>query len=253
MLAGSVAHHRSGKQRLTIVLMVFVRRVYLRNLLSLAAVERESAEKQKRICKAVTGVTTLEFPLAVIPLSKLREQGRLVPYEEARDSGALRCCDTVESAVAFADAHPLMFVSHQWLSLRHPDPESQHYPVIIKAAEALCAMHGIDQDSMHIWLDYHSIPQENDTTKRLAIGSIALYAACSHYFLACAPEALHQDTSPPCRVDADTYLQRGWCRRVVGNRCAAVLPYFSLSSRRPLQARAVGVYGHQRGRADVPF
>ena len=56
------------------------------------------------------------------------------------------------------------------------------------------------------------IPQENETTKRLAIGSIALYAACSHHFLVCAPEALHQDSSPPCRVDADTYLQRGWCR-----------------------------------------
>ena len=32
----------------------------------------------------MTGVTTLEFPLAVMPLSKLREQGRLVSYEEAR-------------------------------------------------------------------------------------------------------------------------------------------------------------------------
>ena len=43
-----------------------------------------------------------------MPLSRLRELGSLVSYEEARDAGALRCCDTVQSAVAFAVRHPLV-------------------------------------------------------------------------------------------------------------------------------------------------
>lgn len=139
-----------------IALIIVARRVHVHHMLAMEAVEREIAEKQRRICRAMTGVTTLDFPLSVMPLSKLREQGRLVPYEEARDAGALRCCDTVESAVAFAAGRPLIFVSHQWLSLLHPDPEAQHYPIIIRAAEALCARQGLDPDSLHIWLDYHS-------------------------------------------------------------------------------------------------
>ena len=141
---------------LLVVLLVYARRGWQRHLLASAAADRENACKQKRIRHAVLKVTTLEHPLAVMPLSRLRELGSLVSYEEARDAGALRCCDTVQSAVAFAVRHPLVFVSHQWLSLTHPDPESLHYPVILEAAEALCARQGLDPESLHIWLDYHS-------------------------------------------------------------------------------------------------
>ncbi|EOD30154.1 hypothetical protein EMIHUDRAFT_449788 [Emiliania huxleyi CCMP1516] len=195
-----------------LVLVIFARRIYQRHLLAMAAAEREGAEKRRRIQEAVKGVTSLKFPLSVMPLSKLREQGRLMPYEEARDAGVLRCCDTMEAAVSFAADHPLVFVSHQWLSASHPDPHSQHYPIILEAAEALCAEHGLDPSKLHLWLDYHSIPQANEATKWLAIGSIALYAACSHFFVVAAPHALHVDSSPPRRVDAETYLRRGWCR-----------------------------------------
>ncbi|EOD09422.1 hypothetical protein EMIHUDRAFT_448355 [Emiliania huxleyi CCMP1516] len=160
---------------LLVVLLVYARRGWQRHLLASAAADRENACKQKRIRHAVLKVTTLEHPLAVMPLFRLRELGSLVSYEEARDAGALRCCDTVQSAVAFAVRHPLVFVSHQWLSLTHPDPESLHYP-------------------------------------RLAIGSIPFCVACSHYFVVCAPEAQHLGSNPPSLVNAETYLQRGWCR-----------------------------------------
>ena len=105
-----------------------------------------------------------------------------------------------------------------------------------------------------------AVPQENTTTKRLAIGSIALYAACSHYFLACAPEALHQDSRPPCKVDADTYLQRGWCRLeqwafMAINGSAQMYVFDSslsqLSSRRRWIEESVNVFnGHFTHEAD---
>ena len=136
----------------------------------------------------------------------------------------------------------------------------QEYTHALEAAEALCARQGLDPESLHIWLDYHSIPQENTTTKRLAIGSIALYAACSHYFLACAPEALHQDSRPPCKVDADTYLQRGWCRLeqwafMAINGSAQMYVFDSslsqLSSRRRWIEESVNVFnGHFTHEAD---
>jgi len=105
-----------------VVLMTFVRCVYLRRLLRLAEVERESAEKDRRIRQAVTGVTTLEFPLAVMPLSKLREQGRLVSYEEARvflsPRNTSSCLPTSAREGAHSAAfgrirlHSAVFVSH---------------------------------------------------------------------------------------------------------------------------------------------
>src|SRR6056297_3592609 len=81
---------------------------------------------------------------------------------------------------------------------------------MVRAAEALCDEHGLDPEEVHIWLDYHSIPQHNEATKALAIGSIALYAACTSYFVVCAPESTHVDSGLRC--DAETYLARGWCR-----------------------------------------
>jgi len=148
-----------------LTLGTFARRIYQRHLLAMAAATRETREKQRRIKQAVLGVTQLRFPLSVMSLSRLREQGRLLPYEEARDRGFLRVCDTMESAVKFAADYPLIFVSHQWLSRHHPDPRSQHFPVILEAADALCRLHGIDPERLHVWIDYHSIPQVGFATR----------------------------------------------------------------------------------------
>lgn len=81
---------------------------------------------------------------------------------------------------------------------------------MVRAVEALAAERGFSPDQCHIWLDLHSIPQSNEATKALAIGAIALFAATTSHFVACAPETLHLDTGLLC--SRDTYLSRGWCR-----------------------------------------
>lgn len=195
---------------LVVSMCVCARRAHRTRKLALAAAARERREQRRRVRKAMSDATALKFPLCVMRLSSFRRSGSLIAYEDARDGGLLRCCDSWEEASHFSSKCPLIFISHQWLSRTSPDPHGVHFPCIIRAVEALCDEHGLDPGDVHIWLDYHSIPQHNEATKALAIGSIALYAACTSYFIVCAPDSTHVDTGLPC--DAETYLARGWCR-----------------------------------------
>ena len=193
-----------------IALCVCARRTCIQQRAALAAARRERREQNKRVRTAIHDATTLKFPLCTMPLTRLREFGRLVSYEEARDANVLVCCDSWEKATSFAARHPLIFISHQWLAFSTPDPHLAHYPIMIRAVELLAEKHGLALEDCHIWCDYHSIPQANDATKTLAIGSIGLYAACTCHFIVCAPETFHLDTRLRC--DNETYLARGWCR-----------------------------------------
>lgn len=191
-------------------LCFLARRAYRNRQLALAAAARERREQRRRVLGAMTNVTALKFPLCVMRLSRFERYGRFVSYEEARNAGALHCCDSWEEASNFSSTCTLIFVSHQWLSRTSPDPQVVHYPRVVRAAQTLCAQQGIDPETVCIWLDYHSIPQHNEATKALAIGSIALYASFTSFFLVCAPETIHLDSGATC--DAETYLARGWCR-----------------------------------------
>jgi hypothetical protein len=195
---------------LVVSMCVCARRAYRIRKLALAAAARERREQRRRVCEAMRDATVLKFPLCVMPLSSFRRSGSLVAYEQARDGGMLRCCDSWEEASRFASRCPLIFISHQWLSRASLDPHGVHYPRMVRAAEALCDEHGLDLERAHIRFDYHSIPQHNDATKALANGSIAFYAACTSYFMVCAPDSTHVDSGLRC--DSETYLARNWCR-----------------------------------------
>ena len=73
-----------------------------------------------------------------------------------------------------------------------------------------CAEQGIDEADLYMWVDVLSIPQANDTSKLAAIVTIAVYACCCEFFVACVPTTTHVDLAHAC--DAETYLRRGWCR-----------------------------------------
>ena len=178
--------------------------------LAVAAALRERDEQRQRVREAIHNASTLKYPLCVMPFKSFARFGKLVPFEEARDQKVLVCCDTWDEAASFASTRPIIFLSHQWLSYCAPDPQNAHYVQMLRAVNALAAERGFSAEDCHVWVDYHSIPQCNEATKALAVRSIALFAACTSHFVACAPETPHVDTGLLC--SRDTYLSRGWCR-----------------------------------------
>ena len=121
---------------------------------------------------AVHDASSLRYPFCVMPFSAFVAFGQLVPFEEARDKKVLTCCDTWDAAARFAANHPLIFLSHHWLSYVSPDPDNAHFEHMVGAVKALAAERCFDATDCYIWCDYHSIPQCNEATKALAVSSI---------------------------------------------------------------------------------
>ncbi|CAE7270046.1 unnamed protein product [Symbiodinium pilosum] len=135
----------------------------------------------------------------------------------------------------------VIFVSHQWLSSGHPDPQGKQVEVLQKALRGIIdgslqvtedIVSRSDDKSLssdtrrHIadgflFFDWFSIPQitarqngvNEDTTKSdaaLAVQSIPAYVELSNVFLAVVPELVHEDSTE--LVNYATWLSRGWCR-----------------------------------------
>ena len=172
-----------------------------------AAVEESTVT---RIREAVMMMQRLGFPFCVVRFSTFKQMGRFLKHEEARNNGQLVMLDTWAEAVAFGRDHPIVFNSHQWLGWAEPDPVNIHYPVMVTAGEALCAQRGIAESDLFMWVDVLSIPQANLSSKLTAISTIAVYACCCEFFVACVPTTTHADSR--CTCDAESYLRRGWCR-----------------------------------------
>eukprot|EP00438_Fugacium_kawagutii_P012926 Skav226149 [mRNA] locus=scaffold1065:326540:328851:- [translate_table: standard] len=129
-----------------------------------------------------------------------------------------------------------IFVSHQWLSRQHPDPNGAKLKVLqglltnlierkLKIQwDVISKLHGGGPEveiqrlkTAHVWLDYFSIPQLVDgspaTSEEIQlkfIESIPAFVGHCDMFLALVPSDRHSDTGLQC--DYNSWLQRGWCR-----------------------------------------
>lgn len=84
-----------------------------------------------------------------------------------------------------------------------------HFPAICASCERLCEHEGIKPDELYVWIDYSSIPQLNTHTKRMSIGSLAVYSSVCKYFVCVAPST----EGHAARIfDESSYSKRGWCR-----------------------------------------
>ena len=125
-----------------------------------------------------------------------------------------------------------IFISHQWLSDRHPDPQGLQLKVLQHFLSKLMTqtLH-IDGDVIsqwnrrtsdtdlgiaeaYVWLDYFCVPQLVDgyevaEEQLLYVHSIPNYVHCCNIFVALVPKATHS-TGKPCHFHS--WLQRGWCR-----------------------------------------
>ena len=109
------------------------------------------------------------------------------------------------------------FVSHQWLSDRHPDPTGQQLKVlqtalanmlsgqsritvlpvveILTGSVAAPTASELGARPLFIWYDYFSCPQGHMQHRSSAINSIHAYVARSEFFIVLCPALEHQPLS----------------------------------------------------------
>ncbi|CAE7760865.1 ASB2 [Symbiodinium sp. CCMP2456] len=167
-------------------------------------------------------VETLLRMTAVEPHEELKARGELVEFEDSADQTA-------------------SFVSHQWMTQHHPDPECEQLKILQGAFTHLLSSGGsvpVDfvteafvltakpipkstfrTSALVVWYDYFSVPQlekrqtfgaddKDGSQQARGINSIPAYVARCKHFLALCP-ALKSDSKV---LGAMTWSQRGWCR-----------------------------------------
>lgn len=178
------------------------------------------------------------FPMYTVPLETLLKMTKAEPHEELKAQGVLVEFERHRGQAAF--------VSHQWVSRDHPDPEFKQMRVL---QDALKEMMGslksipvnpvtevaegnvkpiptsrILSEPLFFWYDYFSCPQKerlrlsmgqnpvSNSGRSLmdAINSIPAYVSKSAFFLALVPVV--ENPSKTNLITTLTWQARGWCR-----------------------------------------
>mmetsp|Transcript_97171 Transcript_97171/g.261020 ORF Transcript_97171/g.261020 Transcript_97171/m.261020 type:complete len:636 (-) Transcript_97171:73-1980(-) len=136
----------------------------------------------------------------------------------------------------------LVFVSHQWVSWRGPDPNMRQFSVLQKWLRRVMdgTVKRIEGDLLYqllfqrpmlmntkdfatgleeslFWYDYFSIPQPANSDSSYsdmesfnnAVNSIPAFVELSSYFIVICPPVMHEDTGVVC--DKASWMSRGWC------------------------------------------
>ncbi|CAE7207234.1 unnamed protein product [Symbiodinium natans] len=184
-------------------------------------------------CAAST-VHACHFPLWAVKVSDFMQmRGAPEPHNVLQEKGVLH---------QYYPGMFVIFVSHQWLSSVHPDPQGAQMRVLQKALAGVIdgtvqiteniVAHSYDEISLasdtqkriadaFLFFDWFAIPQitartpgvNEETTKTdaaLAVQSIPAYVELCDLFLALVPELTHKDSAQ--RVNYTTWMSRGWCR-----------------------------------------
>jgi hypothetical protein len=120
------------------------------------------------------------YPMYALPIADLRQLTRFPPHQKLLRAGKL---------VEVKDGMGVLFVSHQWLSMQHPDPESHQLQYLQRILSRLAdgeldvenewkqqvTLHerGLrskkwwkaNMKTMHVWVDYMCMPQLTSVKK----------------------------------------------------------------------------------------
>ena len=172
----------------------------------------------------------LHAPMWVAKVQDVLEMtGRFRPHQNLKDEGLV---------VPWSPTMFTIFVSHQWLSLQHPDPDGVQLQVLQSILRKLIAKQlKIENDAVmqyngrrmtgselarvqgaYIWLDYFCVPQNVEghaapglmEEQLLYVHSIPRYVDHCNVFVALVPKAMHSNTGTQCSFHS--WLARGWCR-----------------------------------------
>ena len=165
----------------------------------------------KRVVNAVLSTTVLRHSAALVPAQTFEKMGRLICYEELRDSHRLRYCDDLDALLKLADeGYSIIFISHQWTSYTKPDPSNKQYLAMVAGVQKVAREMGWSMDKTLVWVDYSSIPQANPAEQGEAINALPAYVSAASVLLIVAPTIEHADTHAIC--DLQTYRGRMWVR-----------------------------------------
>ncbi|CAE7248991.1 ASB3 [Symbiodinium sp. CCMP2592] len=176
------------------------------------------------------------FPMYTVAVEVLLKMTEILPHEELKAQGKLSIFEASATQRA-------AFVSHQWVSRDHPDPEFRQMSVLQDALQEMIGrlksvpldfvtetlvpsalplpMEDFQSCSVFVWYDYFSCPQlerrkswssdQSDGSQQAnAINSIPAYVANCQLFLALCPAL---DCPSDSKVlTSTTWRQRGWCR-----------------------------------------
>lgn len=124
---------------------------------------------------------------------------------------------------------PVVFVSHVWLSARHPDPQGTKWLLLREffggvargrirvgawwsGGEAPGADRTDMQSAMrdgYLWMDYVSVPQRHEANFSRALSSLSSYVSDASFFICLVPPLRHEDGT---LRDVRAWSRRGWCR-----------------------------------------
>ncbi|CAE7600309.1 ANK2 [Symbiodinium sp. CCMP2592] len=176
------------------------------------------------------------FPMYTVASDVLLKMTEVKPHEKLKELGKL---------VDFSDdLGKAAFVSHQWLTQQHPDPDFTQMRILQDAVRRILTSSGsisldpvteavvqtakpfpmkdFQSQVLFFWYDYFSCPQlqypmpvahdhEADIAQQSsAINSIPAYVARCEIFLALCP-VLPSDSEGKV-ITAGTWSRRGWCR-----------------------------------------
>ena len=81
---------------------------------------------------------------------------------------------------------------------------------MVNGVRQICRKRNWSLARVLIWVDFSSIPQNNDAEKKAAIAALPAYASCTDAMLIAAPKIQHTHGDYECTLE--TYRQRMWCR-----------------------------------------
>ena len=90
---------------------------------------------QRQLQDAINTTRRLDCPAIYIRADTFCQLGRLRKHEELRDSGDLVYKDKLKDLTSHDEF--IVFLSHQWTSGAHPDPDCVQYPVMVAAVQRL--------------------------------------------------------------------------------------------------------------------
>ena len=178
------------------------------------------------------------FPMYVVSLQNILKMTEVRCHQDLLRDGILVKMDAVRGKA--------MFISHQWVSNQHPDPDGQQLKVFQGAMSNLLngsipaqpgvsdaffsaflgwpglALPDLSASTIFVWYDYFCIPQHTISAdsrsfsqnsfeaQRKAIGSIPAYVDRCDIFVVLCPLMKHATTHSTLHYDS--WAERGWCR-----------------------------------------
>lgn len=187
----------------------------------MGSLELENAAWQPFLKGFDPEVTPVLYPMYTVAAETLLEMTRMATHEVLKARG-----DVIVFEEGMGSAG---FVSHQWVSQTHPDPDLRQMQVLQDALKRLLRGSGVvslDKASesllpfakgvqfeefqaraLFLWYDYFSVPQLKEK-QAPAIRSIPAYIAKCRYFFALCPTI----DCPDRVLNVASWARRGWCR-----------------------------------------